>query len=139
MTLRRRSPEEADDGQAKRDDVEAAAIAARTDQAAHGRDGFGLPSRNSRARRRVESGSISAHVAWPGSPASRADATQGMSRGDVESTPVSVAPVQVGDTFRDLDRAEVLGLRADDPDAVRHPRVEVPALIDLDPVRSIVH
>jgi len=60
-----------------------------------------------------------------------------LSRGDVESSPVSVAPVQVGDAFRDLDCAEVLGLGADNPDAVRHPGIQVPAIIDLDPVRSI--
>src|SRR3982074_356307 len=53
---------------------------------------------------------------------------------DVERAPVVAAPVDVADAFRHLDRAEVLAVRAEDPDAVGAGDVDVSLFVDLHPI-----
>src|SRR4029077_5148066 len=50
---------------------------------------------------------------------------------DVQGAPVVVAPVDVAHAFGHLDRAEVLAVRTEDPDAVRAGDVDVSLLVDL--------
>src|SRR6266851_7867732 len=53
---------------------------------------------------------------------------------DVERAPVVVAPVDVADALRHLDRAEMLAVRREDPDAVGAGDVDVALLVELHPV-----
>src|SRR5690349_11531522 len=53
---------------------------------------------------------------------------------DEHPLPVGAAPVDVPDTLRDLDDAEVLAVRGEDPDALRAGHPDVAALIALHPV-----
>src|SRR6266498_2545338 len=54
-----------------------------------------------------------------------------------EPAPVRAAPVEVPDVFRDLDDAQVLTLRCEDPDAFRPRHPDVAVLVALHPVDQL--
>src|SRR5712691_1190519 len=74
------------------------------------------------------------HVAEPVSRDLHPYAVDGGRGRDVERAPVVVAPVDVADALRHLDRAEMLTVRREDPDAVGAGDVDVALLVELHPV-----
>src|SRR3982074_3679118 len=74
------------------------------------------------------------HVAEPVARDLHPHAVDGRRGRDVHGAPVVVAPIDVADALRHLDRAEMLAVRADDPDAVGTRGVDVPSPASLPPV-----
>src|SRR6266480_4180328 len=78
--------------------------------------------------------SSSRHVAEPVAPDLYPDPVERGRARHVEIAPVVAAPVEIADVLRHLDHAEVLGLRADHPDAAGPGDVDVASLVALHPV-----
>src|SRR5438132_1077584 len=74
---------------------------------------------------------LSAHERFFAPRDLRLEAVEAVRRADEHPLPVGTAPVVVADGLRDLNGAEMLSVRAEDPDALRPRDPDVAALVAL--------